>query len=140
MAWDGSLASTTLVSSGSALSNDTISAVSSEFDNSSTLDTMGVLEIAGTFGTAPSDTSPTLDIYYTIAPDGTNYSDAPLTGGADQSQTFLVSIPVRKINTAQRLSSIMLPLPGAKLKFYVDNQTGQSLNSTWALKIFTASV
>lgn len=130
----------TLESSGAALTNDTIiEANDSTLDNRTKLDEYCQFELTGTFGTSPSDTVPSLDIYYTAQIDGTNYTDAPLTGGTDQGQTFLCSIPVRKISTAQRLFSPLVKIPPHQLKIYVDNQTGQSLNSTWTLKAVTSA-
>ena len=141
MAWDGTLQSTTLLSTESALADNTISAASAEVDNSSNLDTIGFIEIsASTWATAPDDDFPTLDVYFTAAPDGTNHGNAPLTGGANQETLLAISIPIQKITSAQRIMSIAFALPNAKLKYYADNQTGQSLGANYVIKLFSASI
>lgn len=145
MVWDGvfSATKTTLMSSGSSLANDTIvEANTNVFDNTSDLDTVAVLEFSGDWTTAPDDNNPTLDFYYQFSADGTNYSSAPLTGGANQSQTFLTSVDVRKVGsgTVQDLISVPFPIYPGKYKIFVDNQTGQSLDSTWSLDIYAASI
>jgi len=131
---------TTLEATGSALANDTIvQANDAQITNRTDLDEYCQFELAGTFGTAPDDTVPTVDLYYTAEIDGTNATDAPLTGGTDQGQAFLCSIHVRKISSAQRLFSPLIKIPPHDLDIYVDNQTGQSLNSTWTLKSVTSA-
>lgn len=145
MVWDGAFSATTtaLEASGSALANDTIvEANDSIFDNTSNLDTVAVLVFSGDWTTAPDDNNPTLDFYYQFSADGTNYSSAPLTGGANQSQTLLASVDVRKVGsgTVQDLITVPFPIFPGKYKIFVDNQTGQSLDSTWTLDIYSASI
>lgn len=112
------------------LANDTISTASTEVDNSTNLDTFAWLELNVTFPTAPSDDSPSVDVYMTQAPDGTNYQDNPVSGGTDQGHLFAASFPVQKVTTAQRLVIGPIPLPPHKFKLFLDNQTGQAMNST----------
>jgi hypothetical protein len=128
--------SLTLEGNGAALSNDTIvEANDNAYNGATDLDTYGWLEVTGTWTVAPSDNTPTLDIYITEAPDGTNYSSAPVTGGVDCHDQFLISIPVRKVTSAQR-KVVPIPLSPQLTKFYVDNQTGQTLPAGWTLKLF----
>jgi len=135
--WEAASTSNTLVSSGASLSNNTISAASTAYDNKTNLNTYGWLEFTGTFSVAPSDTSPTLDIYFSESADGTNYQDAPLTGGADQGEMHVTSIPIQKVTSAQRIVVGPVALPPNALKAYADNQTGQTLSSAWTLKLYT---
>lgn len=126
--WETTSAQTSIMTTAlNSLANNTLSAVSTEVNNSTGLNTYAWFEINVTFGVAPSDTAPTLDIYMTQAPDGTNYQSAPVTSGTDQAHLFFASVPVRKVTTAQRLVFGPYPLPPHKCSFYVDNQTGQSM-------------
>ena len=100
------------------------------------LDQYGWLELVGTWASAPTDNRPTVDIYITERPDGSNYSSAPVTGGTDVYDQFVISIPIRKVTSAQRKVVGPILLPPHDAKFYIDNQTGQSLGSTWTLKLF----
>ncbi len=135
--WEAASTSTTLVSSGASLADNTISAASTEYDNSTNLNTYGWLEFTGTFSVAPSDSNPTVDIYVAQAPDGTNYQDAPLTGGAQQTEMYVISVPVQKLTTAQRVVVGPIPLSPHKAKYYADNQTGQTLSAAWTLTLYT---
>ena len=109
------------------LANNTISSASTEVDNSVNLDTYAWLELNVTFGSAPSDANPTVDVYMAKAPDGTNYESAPLTGGAQQGHMFIGSFPVQKVTSAQRIVVGPIPLPPTKFQLYLDNQTGQAM-------------
>ncbi|MFQ5433931.1 MAG: hypothetical protein ACE5FD_03560 [Anaerolineae bacterium] len=109
------------------MANDTISAASTEVANQTNLDTLAWFELNVTFGTAPSDTNPTVDVYMATAPDGTNYETAPLTGGANQGHMFVGSFPIQKVTSAQRIVIGPIALPPTKLKVYLDNQTGQAM-------------
>jgi hypothetical protein len=133
--------SITLEASGAALTDNTIVLANDvNYIGSTTLDTWGWLELVGTFGTAPDDTNPSVDVYIAMKSDGTTFASAPVTGGVDCGDQYLISIPIRKIATAQRKVSMMFKLPPHDTQFYIDNQTGQSLNSTWALKLVTNSL
>lgn len=141
MAWDGTLQSTALLSTEAALADNIISTASAEVDNRSNLDTIGFIELsAHTWSSAPDDDFPTIDVYIDAAPDGINFSTAPLTGGANQDQAAIVSIPVTKLTSTQRVFSKPFALPNAKLKFYFDNQTGQELGANYVCKLFSASI
>jgi len=134
----------TAIDLGTTLANNTISAVGAEIDNSVNLDTYGWLELTTSDGTAlfdttaPDDANPTADIYWTLAPDGTNYETAPLTGGADQGGKFVTSIPLEKNTTFARVVVGPIALPPTKMKFYLDNQNGAgTLTAEWELNLYT---
>jgi len=140
--WEAASTANTLVSSGAVVANDSISGPSTAYDNSVNLNTYGWLEFVGTFGATPDASNPTLDIYMAQAPDGTNYQDAPLTGGANQTEMYVISIPVQKNTASQRITVGPIPLPPHKFQLYLDNQAGASastinLNSGWTLKLYT---
>lgn len=137
--WQGPNEALTLEGSGGSLSNNTIAETNdAAYDPAAatlTYQTHGWLEFTGTWSVAPNDAAPTLDIYVAEAPGGTTYADAPLTGGADQSQAFRMALPIRKVTTAQRVVAGPFLLPPHPVKFYVDNQTGQTLSAGWTLTL-----
>jgi len=134
---DGAGNVTELESSGSLLADNTIVAASTVNAGHTGLDLFGWIEFVGTWSVAPDDTVPTLNLYKSESPDGTNYSSDPVTGGTDCTDQFLIAIPIRKVTSAQRkVVQLDSPIPAWQLKIWVDNQTGQSLNSTWGLKLF----
>jgi hypothetical protein len=93
-------------------------------DNGVNLDMFGVLELAVTFGTAPS-AGGYVEIYMVTAPDGTNYEDGSDT--VDPGTHKLIDrIPVRAVTTAQRLSGRLIPLLPEKTKFLLYNGSGQA--------------
>lgn len=126
--WEGASSATEIMTTAlNSLADNTITAASTEVNGSTALDTFMWFELNVTFGVAPDDNNPTVDLYVTEAPDGTNYASAPVTGGADQDQLFLDAVPVRKVTSAQRIIVGPFPAPPHKFKVYADNQTGQSM-------------
>lgn len=115
---------TILTTQLNALANNTITAEGTAFDNSTNLDFYGWLELAVTFGSAPTDSVPTVDVYFSKSIDGTNYESAPVTGGVDCSDQWVCSFPVRKVTTAQKKIIGPILLPPGKWKASIDNQTG----------------
>lgn len=113
-----------------SLANNTLSAGSAAYDNSANLNVYAWFELNVTFGTNPSDTPPMVDLYAAKSLDGTNYESAPVTGGAGQQHMFLGSFQVLANTSAQRVTLGPVLLPPCKLKFYLDNQTGQSMASS----------
>ena len=95
-----------------------------EVDNSANLDTYALLELTVTFGTAPS-AGGYLALFMVTAPDGTQYSDgsSSVDPGAD---TWVLNIPVRAVTTIQHKITKIFPLPNAKFKFILENQSGQA--------------
>lgn len=119
-----------------SLANAGRTSAGTEFDNSSTLDTYGCLEANLTFGTAPSAAG-YVAFYMITAPDGSTYSDgsSSVAPGAD---TWLLNMPVRAVNTAQVKVTKWFPLPPTKLKFLLENQSGQALVATGVnVELFT---
>lgn len=122
--------STILTTELNAHPNNTMSAAGTAIVNTTNLDTLGELELKVTFVSAPTDAAPTVDVYFAKSLDGTNYSSAPVTGGVDCAQLFFVSIPVRKVTSAQVITVGPLLLPSGNWKPYVDNQTGVAFPAT----------
>ena len=113
-----------------SLANNTISAASTVVANQTNLDTLSWFELNVTYGVAPSDANPTVDLYAATAPDGTNYETAPLTGGANQGHMFIGSFPIAKVTSAQRVVIGPFAFDPMTTKFYLDNQTGQAMAAT----------
>lgn len=129
--WEATSSVTQIMTTAlNSLADNTITAASTEVDNSTGLDTYFWLELNVTYGTNPGDAVPTVDVYMTQAPDGTNYESAPLTGGANQGHMFVGAFPVRATTSAQRVVIGPFAMPPHKLKFYLDNQTGQATASS----------
>lgn len=119
--------SSVLTTELNSLANNTMSAASGAYDNGTNLDIYAWFELNVTFGTNPSDTPPTVDLYMAKALDGTNYETAPVTGGAGQQHEFVGSFTVLANTSAQRITLGPVLLPPCKVKFYLDNQTGQTM-------------
>lgn len=130
----GSVLSTEL----NALASAGRSAAGTEVDNGANLDMFGVLELAVTFGTAPS-AGGYVEIYMVTAPDGTNYEDGSST--VDPGTHKLVDrIPVRAVTTAQRLSGRLIPLLPEKTKFILLNGSGQAFPASGStLTLYTTN-
>ncbi len=107
-----------------ALADNAYTAAGAEVDNSSNLDTYGKLELNVTFGTAP-DAGGYVALYLIDAPDGTNYSDgsSSVDPGADKLK---LTIPVRAVTSAQLKVTITFPISPTKIKFILENQSGQA--------------
>lgn len=125
----GNLASTALDS----LADATLSAALTELDNSTNLDTHAYIEI--NLGSLNPTGSPYLEVYMTKAPDGTNYEQAPIIGGANRN-TLIATIPVPTGSATKRVISGIIPIPPFKLKLYIGNQ----LNVTMAASGNTVDV
>ncbi len=141
--WEAPLVSrgSVLTTQLNSLANDDISAVGPLLDNSVNLDMYGWLEINVNFASAPTDSTPTLDVALSMAADGTNYDDAPVTGLVQQGHLLSFSVEVRKISTAQRILYGPIPLPPGKLKFALDNQCGVAFPATGStMTLYTNNV
>ena len=105
-----------------ALADNGYTAAGAEIDNSSNLDTYGMLEF-NVDGSAAFTAGGYVAIYLLSAPDGTNYSEgsASVVPGAD---TWLLNIPIRATADAIIKMTKVFPLPPAKIKFILENQTG----------------
>ena len=112
-----------------SLGDNTMSAASTEVNNSTGLDTLAWFEL-NLASLLPAVNTPRLDLYMTQAPDGTNYEDAPLTGGANQSHLYVGSFPLTISTSAKAVVIGPFLLPPHKLKFYLDNQANVALGSS----------
>lgn len=130
----GSVLSTELNSLASAART----AAGTALDNATNLDKYAYLEVAVTFAVAPSATA-YLNIYMVMAPDGTNYADGSgsVAPGAD---TLIVTIPILASTSAQRKTVGPIWLPPTKVKFLLENQSGQAFPASGStLGLFSAN-
>lgn len=142
--WESASTKRTAIDLGTTLANDTMSAAGAVIDNSVNLDTYAWVELTTSDNTAlfdttaPNDANPTLDIYIVQAPNGTNYDEAPITGGTDQQQKFLIAIPLQKNTTAARIIVGPVLLPPHKFQLYADGQWGTgTLTAEWEVNLYT---
>lgn len=140
--WEAAPSETTVLTTQlDTLANNTITAASSAYDNRTNLNTYFWIQLNVTFGSSPTDTAPTVDIYIVKSMDGTNYDTSPPTGGADFGETFLVGIPTQKTTSAQQKTVGPFLMPPAGVKFLADNQTGVAFPASGStIKIFTANL
>ena len=137
--WDGFTSrGTVLTTELNSLANAGRSAAGAEINNATNKDMYGQLELAVTFGTAPS-AGGYVEIYMVNALDGTNYEDGSNT--VDPGTHKLVDrIPVRAVTTAQRRTGRMLPLEPAKTKFLLVNGSGQAFPASGStLTLYTTN-
>lgn len=121
---------TTVLSTGlNSLGNNTMSAASSTYDNSTNLDLYVDIEVV--LASLSPASGAYVAIYVLEAPDGTNFpaqSDADLRLTSSQ---LLAVIPIgTTASTAQRVTARNVLLPPAKIQFKLDNQAGVSLNAS----------
>jgi hypothetical protein len=124
------------------LATDTLSAAGSEVDNSTNLDTYGWLELGTStgdlFGTIVARVGATADIYMIQAPDGTNYNNAPATADITEfGNLFVISIPIPTETGVVPQTVGPILLPPHKIKFYLYNNTDQTMQNTWELSLYT---
>ena len=107
-------------------------------DNSANLDQFGWLELNVDFVSAPA-AGGYLSIYMVLALDGTNYADG--SSSVDPGPDALVcNIPILASTAAQNKQVGPIPLPGAKVKFLLANNTSQALPATGTtLELFTSN-
>lgn len=140
--WESALVDEGGIDTGATLADNTVSAASVEIAGQTNLDTIGYYELSTSdhtalFSVSPDDASPTVDLYITRAVDATNYESVPVTGGADQSNQFIGSFPVMKNTTQHTVVIGPLSIPPCKFKFYVDNQSGQTLTAEWEVTLWS---
>jgi hypothetical protein len=87
----------------------------------------GDIEVYVTYPTAPT-AGKTVDIYLSEAVDGGNYAD--LASGVLPPNHLLGSVPLRNVNTAQRLVLRGVPLPPCVFKLLAHNGADQALASS----------
>lgn len=100
-------------------------AISAAIDNSTNLDLFDDLELAVTFGSAPT-AGTVVEVYLVISIDGgTNYADGSSTV-LPASSSYLGGFAVRAVTTAQRIPIRGVPLPPGSFKYLVQNTTNQA--------------
>lgn len=107
-------------------------------DNGTNLDKYGWVKLAVTFGTAPS-AGGNVELRMIQALDGTNYADGSSSSdpGID---SYVFSIPVAAVTTAQSKQVGPFLLPPCKVKFLVVNQSGVAFPASGStIELFTAN-
>lgn len=141
--WEAALSGPTTLHSTSlnGLSSNTLSAASSAFDNTTNLDTLFFLElVTAALGLAPA-AGELVRIYAVHSLDGTNYSDAPATGGSQDGDRHVISFPYKAATSARRFTSKPLVLMPCLYKFYVDNRLSQAFAASGnTLKIWSGNL
>lgn len=128
--WESSPSSSTVLSTElNALANNARSAVGTEYDNATNLNQFGFAELDLTFAVAPSDAAPYVILSMVPAADGTNYADGSATVDPGETRKVAV-IPVRAVDTAQKIVTERFELPPFKCKFLLENQSGQALGAS----------
>jgi hypothetical protein len=141
--WEAAPSAVTILSTEmNSLANNTPTAASSEYDNSSNLNVYAWFELAATFAVSPNGVPPMVDLYMTRALDGTNHETGlAASGGANQQHLYLGSFQVLGNTGAQRITLGPVLLPPSKLKFYIDNRSGQAMTSSGhTLKMYPANL
>ena len=114
---------------------------STALDNATNNDTHAILEI--NFGSySPITTGDCfIEIYMVKAPDGTNYEEAPVSGGADRN-TLIATVPVPPgASSTPRVMTGLITLPPCPVKFYITNQTNATTaGSANTLDVYTANL
>ena len=139
--WEGTSSATAAIDLGTTLATDTLSAVGSEYDNSTNSNTYAWLELQTStgdlFSSAVTRVNASVDIYMVQAPDGTNYDNAPATADIGEfSHLFVASIPVPTETGAVPATVGPIFLPPHKVKFYLYNNTDQTMQNTWELNLY----
>ncbi len=131
---EGNVLSTEL----NALATGSRTAAGTEIDNSTNLDKYGFLELAVDFVSAPS-AGAYCNIYMVMALGGTTYADgsASVDPGAD---AWVIGIPILASTAAQNKQVGPILLPPSKVKFILENQTGQAFPASGStLKLYTSN-
>lgn len=138
--WDAAWNSrgTVLTTELNSLGNGNRTNAGTEVANQTNLDQYAKVELQVTFGSAPS-AGGVVNVYMVTAADGTNYEDG--SSSVDpQAHRLMVSIPVRAVTSAQRLTSRPFALEPAKTKFIIENKSGQSFPASGStLTLYTAN-
>ena len=121
-----------------ALANGSRTAGGTVVDNSVNLDKYGFLELSVDFVSAPS-AGAYCNIYMVMALGGTTYADgsASVDPGVD---TWIIGIPILASTAAQNKQVGPILLPPAKVKFILENATGQAFPASGStLKLYTSN-
>lgn len=115
------------------------SAVGAEVAQGTNLDSTGLFVLNVTFGSAPSASSPSVEIYEVFNPAGDGYVDGSNT--VDPGAALLVArIPVRSVTTPQRIPSGTFRPKAANTKYLLVNGTGVAFPASGsALTLYTTN-
>lgn len=102
------------------------SVLSAEYDNSTNREQLAEFEFLAKCGTAPTG-APYLEAFIVETVDGANYEDGDAATRPARPASFVV--PLRAVNTAQRVAVSAIPIPPTKFKLLVVNKAGQDLTS-----------
>lgn len=139
--WETTSSATAVIDLGTTLASDTLSAVGSEYDNSTNLNTYAWLELQTStgdlFSAAVTRVNASADIYMVQAPDGTNYDNAPATADIGEfPHLYKISIPIPTETGAVPATVGPIILPPHKVKFYLYNNSDQTMQNTWELNLY----
>ncbi len=137
--WETTSSATAVIDTGATLASDSFSALGSEYDNSTNLNTYGWLELATSTGnlcaSAVTRAGASVEVYMVQAPDGTNYENTPDVRGEFGPPVAIIPVP-----TEAAVVPIMAPgpiiLPPHKIKFLAYNNTDQTLQNTWEVNLY----
>lgn len=138
--WETTSSATAVIDLGTTLNDATFSALGSEYDNSTNLNTYGWLELQTSTGdlmaSAVTAANAYIDVFMVQAPDGTNYSNTPdVLNEFQDLRVATFAIPTEAAVVPLIVGPIVLP--PHKIKFLVYNATGQQMNNTWELNLYT---
>jgi len=136
--WDAGWTSRGVILSANSLATATLSALSSEIDNSVNLDQYGLLVFESTNVTPTANGY--IEAYMLTAPDGTNYVNG--STAITPAVTNLVHVfPVGTTSvTSWRLASGLIAMHPAKTKFQLKNVCGATLTTAGTqLTLYTAN-
>lgn len=129
---------------GTTLADNTLSAEGAVITNDTGLDMLVWLELTTSDNSALFDTTPpgagaAAVIYMVKQVDGTNYEDAPITGGAGCGGMLLATIPIRANTAGKRIAVGPFSIPPCKFKLHLDADwnAAATLTAEWELNIYT---
>lgn len=105
-----------------SLATNTLSALGTAIPNNADKDTLVDIELLVTYGTNPV-AGGYVALFIAPALDGSNYADAQ----REFVPHLLCTFPMRAVTTAQRITARGIMLPPFSFKFYLDNQSGQTM-------------
>lgn len=127
--WEGAWTSrsTVLTTEMNSLANGSRTAAGTEIDNSTNLDQYCCLEIY--LASLTPTSGGYLQVHLVSAPGGTNYSEGD--GSTDPGNDRLVAVlPLRAATGTVRKVTGLIPIPPAKIKFLLTNNSGAALASS----------
>ena len=108
-------------------------ATTSPYANDTNLNFWGDLELAVTFGTAPT-ANKLLQVYAVSTIDGSNYVDGDASVTPDVGLR-LGAVAVRAVTSAQRLAIGRCVLPPHSFKLLFENGADQQISGGWTIKL-----